>query len=367
MMKKPLTSLLTALLLVGLAGCQSAAGEPSPSQELQPSGTPAAQTTEAGWSSEHYDASMKGTTINLYGVTDAIIPVLDAFYEDTGIQVENLTLKNGEILQRIANEKEAGTVIADVWFTGGADAFISAADSGLLTAYQSPEAADIADDMKDVNGYWTGTSLTVVNWVVNTEVIDELGIEVPTKWDDLLQPELQGLVSMPDPASSGTAYNTVSAILQTRGEEAGWDYLEKLIAQVPYFTARGSDPANNVIAGEAAVGINAGTGNKSLEEDYPQVELVYPTDGTGWWPQPVAILEGCSHPEEAKVFIDWLLSDRGLEEVGKAQNAMLVKDDVPAPEGIMALSEIELFPTDFKANAADRDTILAQWAEKVEG
>ena len=364
-MKKSLASLLAALLLVGASGCQSTAENPSPSQESQPSAAPTAQTEEATWSSEHYDESMKGTTINLYGVTDAIIPVLDAFYEDTGIKVENLTLQNGEILQRITNEKDAGTVIADVWFTGGADTFISAADSGLLTAYKSPEAEDIADDMKDADGYWTGTSLTVVNWVVNTEVIDELGIEVPTKWDDLLQPELQSLVSMPDPASSGTAYNTVSAILQTRGEEAGWDYLKQLIQQVPYFTARGSDPANNVIAGEAAVGINAGTGNKSLEEDYPQVELVYPTDGTGWWPQPVAILEGCSHPEEAKVFIDWLLSERGLEEVGKAQNAMLVKDNVPAPEGIMALSEITLFPTDFKANAADRDAILEQWSEMV--
>lgn len=164
-MKKPLASLLAALLLVSASGCQSATDSPSPSQAAQPSASPAAQTEEAAWSSEHYNESMKGTTINLYGVTDAIIPVLDAFYEDTGIKVENLTLKNGEILQRIANEKEAGTVIADVWFTGGADAFISAADSGLLTAYQSPEAADIADDMKDVTGYWTGTSLTVVNWV----------------------------------------------------------------------------------------------------------------------------------------------------------------------------------------------------------
>jgi iron(III) transport system substrate-binding protein len=369
-MKRYLASLLAMVMLMAtVTGCQSGANSSTPTpastQAVTPTPTPTAVADDKGWSSEYYNDSMKGTTLNLYGVTDAIVPVLDAFTEDTGIIVENLTLKNGEILQRVTNEHDSGNVIADIWFTGGADAFISAADSGLLTAYQSPAAADIADDMKDTSGYWTGTSLTVVNWVINTEIIEELGIEVPTKWDDLLQPELKGLVSMPDPASSGTAYNSISAILQTRGEEAGWTYLEQLIEQVPYFTARGSDPANNVIAGEAAVGINAGTGNRALEEDYPQVELVYPTDGTGWWPQPVAILDGCSHPDEAKVFIDWVLSDRGLEEVGKAQNAMLVKDDVPAPEGIMALSEIALFPTDFKANAADRDAILAKWAEKT--
>ena len=64
--------------------------------------------------------------------------------------------------------------------------------------------------------------------------------------------------------------------------------------------------------------------------------------------------------------MDWALSPRGLEEIGKCQKALLVKDDVPAPEGIMALNEIELFPTDFKANAEDRDGILEQWQAKVE-
>ncbi|MBC3887796.1 extracellular solute-binding protein [Acetobacterium paludosum] len=326
--------------------------------------TDASTTSNTAWT-KNYKESMKGTTINLYGVTDAIIPVLDAFTADTGIKVANLTLQNGEILQRIKNEKDSGTVVADVWFTGGADTFINASESGYLEKYTSVEDANIPSEMKDANGYWYGTSLTIVNWVVNKDMIAELGIQMPTKWDDLLQPQLAGLVSMPDPASSGTAYNTVSAILQTRGDATGWAYLDKLIQQVPYFTARGSDPANNVIAGEAAIGINAGTGDKSLEVNNPQVSIVYPTDGTGWWPQPVAILAGCKHPDEAKVFEDWLLSKRGLEEVAKAQKALVVRDDVTVPDGLLALADIKLFPTDFKANATQRVDILAKWNEKV--
>lgn len=376
-MRKRLATIMAMLMLAsavtGCSGQEAAPAETTKAAETTAAETTAAETAAAaekeddkGWSSEWYDAeAMKDVTLNLYGVTDAIVPVLDAFTEDTGIKVENLTMQNGEILQRVTNEHDSGNVIADIWFTGGADAFISASEKGALLSYKSPAADAFAPDMKDADGYWTGTSLTVVNWVVNTELIEELGLEVPSKWDDLLQPELAGLVSMPDPASSGTAYNTVSAILQTRGEEAGWEYLEKLIAQVPFFTARGSDPANNVKAGEAAVGINAGTGNRSLAEETPHVKLIYPEDGTGWWPQPVAILDGCPNEDAAKVFIDWVLSDRGLEEVGKAQNAMLAKDGVPAPEGIMSLSDIELFPTDFQANAKDRDAILEKWAEKT--
>lgn len=360
--------ILAAALTASLAGCGSKTEASSSAASSSGAGTIDAEAfrAENGWYSEYYNLdTMDGISLNLYGVTDNIIPVLEAFREDTGITVENLTLKNGEILERVKNEHDAGTVNADIWFTGGADAFISAAEDGLLLAYQSPEAESIASDMKDENGYWTGTSLTVVNWVINTEVCKELGIEVPSQWDDLLQPELEGWISMPNPASSGTAYNTVSAILQTRGETEGWEYLKKLINQVPYFTDRGSDPQNNVIAGEAAIGINAGTGNTALSEEYENVEVKYPADGTGWWPQPVAILDGCSNEDAAKVFIDWLLSERGLAEVASAQNAAVVKKGIAMPDGIMQLDSISLFATDFKANATQRDAILEQWSSLV--
>lgn len=361
-MKRILSVALSAVIVLSMAACD-AVPKVNPSQPEPVSPT---SIEDKGWNSEHYSPEMKGKTLNMYAVTDVIVPALEVFYNDTGIKVESLMLKNGEMLQRIKNEKEAGTVLADLWFTGGADAFINGAESGLTMAYQSPEAATIPSDMKDEKGNWTGTSLTVVNLVVNTEVIKELGAKVPEKWDDLLQPELKGMVSMSDPASSGTAYNTVTAILQTKGEEEGWKYLDKLIEQVPFFTARGGDPLKFTQSGEAAVGIAAGTGAVGLGEDVPEhIKLVYPKDGTGWWPQPLAILEGCKNPDEAKVFVDWALSKRGLEEIGKCQNALLVKVEVPAPEGIMSLSDITLFPTDFKTNAKDREAILSQWAAKV--
>lgn len=364
-MKKFLSILLAALMVLSLFGCSQKNDAPAENTaKTEVADTKAAESNNVTWKT-HYNESMKDVTLNLYGVTDGIIPVLKAFTADTGIKVENLTMKNGEILQRIQNEKDSGVVVADLWFTGGADAFINAAEKGLLEPYISGESANLSDEMKDVDGYWHGTSLTVVNWVVNTDVIKELGVEMPSKWDDLLQDKLKGMVSMPDPASSVTAYNTVSAILQTRGEEEGWNYLDKLIVQVPFFTARGSDPGKNVIAGEAAVGINAGTGDKDLEKNNPQVKVIYPEDGTGWWPQPVAILSGCKNLDAAKVFIDWVLSPRGLEEVGKAQNALLVRSDVDAPEGILSLKDLTLFPTDFKANAAQREAILSKWSEKV--
>lgn len=368
--------ILALLLAIGMTFSLVACGKDNGSNEIQKQETEenvgqiedVSEEVEEdlGWSSDYYNAeTMKGKTLNMYAVTDNT-EILDEFTKDTGIIVENLAMKNGEILQRLINEKESGVVIADLWFTGGADTFISASQQGLLHTYKSPAGEVLDSTMKDEDGYWHGTSLTLVNWVVNTELLEERNLKMPEKWDDLLQEGFKGEVSMPNPASSGTAYNTVSAILQVRGEEEGWTYLEKLIEQVPFFTPRGSDPANMVINGEAIVGINASNGDRQMEENNAHIKLVYPSDGTGWWPQPVAIVEGTENLDEAKVFVDWILSKRGMEAYAKIRNAAVARNDVEIPEGIVDIKDIELFPVDFIQNAKNRDEILNQWSDRVE-
>lgn len=318
-----------------------------------------------GWQSKFYDPkTMKGMSINLYGVTDNS-KILRVFEEDTGIKVESLIMKNGEILERLKNEKESGINIADIWFTGGADTFIEGAQNDLLLAYKSSEAEAIDSKMKDPDGYWTGTSLTLVNWVVNTDLIEKKGLKIPQVWDDLLQEGFKNEVSMSNPASSGTAYNVVSAMLEVKGEEKGWKYLDKLIGQVPFFTLRGSDPANNVINGEAIVGINASNGDREIEKNNPNIKVIYPSDGTGWWPQPVAVVKGTKNEAAAKVFIDWIVSKRGMQTMADIRYAAVARKDVEKPEGIIDIDTIKLFDTDFMANAKNREGILKIWAEKV--
>lgn len=361
-MKKFLVVLVAFSLIFSLGACS-----PNTDEDITESKTNEDITEELDWQSNYYDAeAMKGVTLNMYGVTDSITPVLDEFQKDTGIIVENLTMKNGEILQRLINEKDSGVNIADIWFTGGADTFINASINGLLLPYKSPAGEVLGDSMKDKDGYWHGTSLTLVNWVVNTQLIEEKGLIMPEKWEDLLQEGLKDEVSMPNPASSGTAYNVISAILQTKGEEEGWQYLDKLINQVPFFTARGSDPARLVVNGEAIVGINASNGDRELEENNEHIKLVYPKDGTGWWPQPVAIIEGTKNEDAAKVFVDWLLSKKGMETIAKIRNAAVARTDVYVPEGIVEINDIELFATDFQENAEKRDDILNKWSKHVE-
>jgi len=363
-MKKLMVLLLIISMLFIVVACnnnESAADDQEPGLADQPQDN---QEEQPSWMA-NYTEDMKNVSLNVYSVSD-ITHILAAFTEDTGIKAEVLQMTNGEILQRIKNEKDSGNVLADVWYRGGADAFVDAAQGGYFMSYESHEAEYFADYTKDENNYWIGTTMTLVGFVVNTEVLEDIGVEVPQKWDDLLNPDLKGLVSMPDPAISGTAYNTVSAILQTRGEDAGWEYLEKLIDQVPFFTPRGSDPTNFTVAGESAVGVIAAFGERQMRGDHnPSIQLVYPQDGTGWWPQPLAILDGAKNVEASKVLVDWILSEEGMKKISEMDDVLALREGLEVPEHLYKLEDVTLFPTDFQANALERDSILSKWEEKI--
>ncbi|WP_051932027.1 ABC transporter substrate-binding protein [Clostridium sp. KNHs214] len=359
--RKFATLFLSMTLILSFAGCSK--NKDNASSKSKDVNT---ENKAVKYDFENFDKSkFKDTKLNVYCVTDSIKPILEDFEADTGIKAEHITMKNGEILQRIKSENKAGKAIADIWYTGGADAFIEASQKGLLEQYKSYEGKNLSENVKDPNGYWYGTHFTIVNFVVNTKLIKEKNLKMPETWDDLLQTGLKGEVSMSNPASSGTAYNILSSVLQSKGEEKGWEYIKKLGEQVPFFPPRGSDPAQNVINNEAIVGINPCSGDNELEKKYDYIKLIYPKDGTGWWPQPVSIVKGTKNLEASKVFVEWLLSKKGMESIVNKLNVSVSRSDVEMPDNLVKIKDIKLFEADFKKGAEQRAAVLKKWKEII--
>ena len=110
------------------------------------------------------------------------------------------------------------------------------------------------------------------------------------------------------PSTSGTSYTAMATVLQIRGEEAGWDYLQKYAGQVLQFTKSGSAPAKFVGAGEAAVGIVFSHDIvKQIEAGLPLM-LSFPEEGTGYEIGGVAIVKGAKHLDAAQKWYDWALT-----------------------------------------------------------
>ncbi len=90
---------------------------------------------------------------------------------------------------------------------------------------------------------------------VNTQRLAELGLDTPTCYEDLLDPQYKGYISMPNPASSSTGYMFLLSLINAWGEAEALEYFDKLAENVLAFTSSGSGPATALANGEAAIGL----------------------------------------------------------------------------------------------------------------
>lgn len=113
----------------------------------------------------------------------------------------------------------------------------------------------------------------------NADWFAEKGLEYPTSWEDLLKPEFKGEIIMAHPATSGTAYTVLATLVQLKGDDQVWDYLEKLNTNMSQYTKSGSAAPNAVAIGEAAIALTFSHDALQLTPEGYHIELSFPTDG----------------------------------------------------------------------------------------
>lgn len=300
--------------------------------------------------------------VSVYIAYTGINEILQAFTQDTGIEVEYLEMSSGEVLTRLRAAK--GKAQADVWFGGGLDSYVAGAKEGFLEPYISPER-EVYDPMfYNAEGYWSGISLGAVDFLVNNEIMEKKGLPMPTSWSDLTNPIYKGEILMATPAVSGTFYAMVWAILSANGEEDGWKLLEAMDQNVPYYSKRGAEPANKVSIGEAAVAVAPFDTGESLKAQGYNVSTTFPTDGVPWYIAPVALFKGAKNPETGKALIDWVLSERGQETLAKYNTQAPVRPGVKLAPAVQAMRDSNLVKADVVLGGQERKRVLAAWQER---
>jgi iron(III) transport system substrate-binding protein len=91
--------------------------------------------------------------------------------------------------------------------------------------------------------------------VVNRDRLEERGLPVPASYGDLLDPRYRGLLSMPNPKSSGTGYMFLKGLINRWGEDAAFAYFDGFAENVLQFTTSGSGPVNALLQGEVLIGL----------------------------------------------------------------------------------------------------------------
>ncbi len=210
---------------------------------------------------------------------------------------------------------------ADIFWGGESALFDKLAEQKLLATLDLPKAVIDAIPptigkpkqilLKDPKGFWTGTVLEPYGIVYHPRLLQRLGVAAPKDWDDLLDPKLKGNVAQCAPTRSSSSHATYEVILQRDGDEKGWTWLKRLGANTGIFTARSRDVPSVVAKGEFAAGF-AVPSYMAFEDRLAGFDIKFVAPKTAWiTPEPIAILAGAKHPNAARAFIEFLLSERG--------------------------------------------------------
>ena len=89
---------------------------------------------------------------------------------------------------------------------------------------------------------------------MNEGMLIDLGLPIPTSYEDLLDPIYQGLIMMPDPRASSTGYMYLAYFIERMGEDEAFAYFDVLANNILTFLSSGSGVATALEDGEVAIG-----------------------------------------------------------------------------------------------------------------
>ncbi len=306
----------------------------------------------------------KSLTVYSSHPADLINPIVKEFQERTGITVDVVAAGTGELLKRI--QAESGNPLGDVIWGGGAESLD--AYKTYFQPYKTSFDKFIPKNNKEKNHLWTGfTGLPMVIMYNKKLVKTE---DVPKGWADLILPKLKGKIACADPAKSGSSYTTVVTILSAFGKDngKGWSFIAKLIKNLDGKILSSSTAVYKGVAdGEYSVGLTFEEAAANYVKAGADVGIVYPREGTSAVPDGAAVIKGAKNLDAAKKFMDFIVSTDVQTIVTKSLGRRSIRNDIPAPEGLINMKEIKLVKYDFAFASQKKDEVLAKWKDIVIG
>ena len=234
--------------------------------------------------------------------------ILDAFKTRYPFLKTTMFRAVGErLLTKIMTEAQAGKYDFDAVQSAESQAYFLK-KKNLLQRYVSPEAKHIQKPFFDPDGYWTAVYIMPNVIAYNTRMVKRN--EVPKTDEDLLQPKWKGKMGMDHTKPEWFAWK-----LKRMGEEKGLAYMKKLGAQEFRLYAGLSVVTNLLAAGEFLLVLNTYLHNvedikrKGAPVDWIAQDPIFTKF------QPLGIGSKAQHPNAAKLFTDFMLSEEGQKVI----------------------------------------------------
>ena len=366
-MKKTICILLAMLMVLSLAACGQTAAPAAEKPAEQPAAEPAAEPAEETNSESASEPAVElEDTLIVYSTHSEklLAAVADAFEEKTGVHVECINLKGG-LADRVRGEKENPQ--ADVMYGGDSATYTILQGEGLFEPTFPSWKDELDPAFKAEDGSWYGTIKTPVLLFYNKDIMT--AEEAPKDWFDLVNPEYAGKIVVRDSGSSSmrsTICNLIDNITATQGEEAAWEFVRALDANVKGYYASGSMMYSAVSKGEAAISWAVLSDIVTNRDDNGMpFEIIDAASGAVVLTDCIAAIKNAPHPNAAAAFVEFA----GSKEV----QVMLANEFSRNPTLASALPECpDWMQTDYSALPVDWANIsnnqlswIEQWQNDV--
>jgi ABC-type Fe3+ transport system substrate-binding protein len=245
-------------------------------------------------------------------LTSAYKKAFEAKYPNDKLEILNKNTAAGIAYVR---EQPAGSR-PEVFWASAPDAFEVLAKSNLLAKSGAGNPAVPAKvgsyPVNDPEGYYLGQALAGYGIMWNTRYLKANNIPEPKEWSDLTKAVYFGHVANSSPSRSGTVHLTVETILQGEGWAKGWEQLLMISGNCAAITERSFGVPDGVSNGQFGVGLVIDFFGLAAKNSGMPVEFVYPSV-TAIVPANIAMVAGSKSPEGAKRFVQYALSDEGLQ------------------------------------------------------
>jgi iron(III) transport system substrate-binding protein len=289
------------------------------------------------------------------------------FNEDNpDIEIKWVRDSTGVVTAKLLAEK--ANPQADVVWGLAATSLMVLKQEGMLLPY-APKGLEKLDAQfrdKDNPPAWVGMDAWVAAICFNTAEAQKKKLAKPTSWKDLTKPDYKGTIVMPNPASSGTGFLDVSSWLQLFGEKAGWEYMDGLHQNIGVYTHSGSKPCSMAAQGEYPIGISFEFRAARLKKQGAPIDIVFPSEGSGWDMETTGIVKGTKNLEAVKTFVDWTISEKAMKLYNEGY-AVVAITKMSQPIQFLPDNMVKhMVKNDFEWAAANRKKILDEWQKRYD-
>jgi iron(III) transport system substrate-binding protein len=248
-----------------------------------------------------------------------------------GVKVDYNDLNSTDLHQRFLAETAAGKPSADVLWSSAMDLQMKLANDDYAARYKSPETGSLPDW-----AVWRdtayGTTFEPAVFVYNKHFVT--GNDIPATHADIVRllttqrAKYAGNVTTYDIEKSAVGF--LFATQDSRIQTSFWDLAQALGANAVELEANTSVMVQRIAAGKDYLGYNLiGSYALTRARRDPSIGVVLPRDYTLVMSRIALVSKTATHPNAARLWLDYLLSRRGQGMLSSHSELFSIRGDVP--------------------------------------